>query len=124
MFHAQPATNIAAVARTMPRERGVDRYQAHVRGQVTSGPAASPQESPTGSAAGSPASRRVIVSSPGVGGWAGAGLYWDQRRRRPRCLATGYPVRPITGCGRRAGSRWTSACAALARPMAAFAICS
>ena len=123
MFHAQPATNTAAAVTTMPRERGVDRYQAHTRGHVTIWPAASHRGSPTGSAAGSPAPRRVIVSSPGVGGRAGAGLYWDQRRGSPRCLATGYPVRPTTGCGRRAGRRWTAACAALDRPMAAFAPC-
>lgn len=46
MFHAQPETNTAAVPRTMTRERGVDRYQAHTRVHVTGCPAGSPVGSP------------------------------------------------------------------------------
>ena len=108
MFHAQPATNIAAVARTMPRDRGVDRYQARTRGHVTSGPAASPRGSPTGSR---PGHRRHVASScrlPVSGAVPSAGLYWDQRRRAtavPRNRLSGQAHHGLRASGREAVDR-------------------
>jgi len=42
MFHAQPAMKTAAVAKTVTRARGVDRYQARTRVHVTGCPSGSP----------------------------------------------------------------------------------